>query len=94
MTSAVQQYASHWIALPCSPLITSEREKSQDILISCLCVQPFGAFAVALLKCTTPIANIHKNGTKGHVSGVPDGARFTPAAEEGFSLCLKVLQNW
>lgn len=59
MASAPPRYASHWIALPCSPLITRKREKSWDVLMDAS--YQSWACAVVLPKCTTPVANIRKN---------------------------------
>lgn len=90
MASASPRYASHWIALPCSPLITRKREKSWDVLMDAS--YQSWACAVVLPKCTTPVANIRKN-VQNQVARIrcSRDARFTSVADEGYSLCFMVL---
>lgn len=82
-TSVPRRYASQWIALSCSPLITRKREKNQDVLMDASYQNR--ACAVVLLKCPTPVVHILEK-VQYHV-----GARFTCVAEEGYSLCFIVL---
>lgn len=60
MASAPPWYASHRLALPCSPLITRKREKSRGVLIDAS--YQSRAWAVVLPKCTTPQEHMEASG--------------------------------